>query len=236
MRRNRGIILGPDGNKMSKSKGNIINPDDIIARLGADTVRMYLGFMGPYGVTDNYPWDPNGVVGVRRFLERVWRLAEKISETSNVSDDSLLHKAIKKIGEDIEEYKFNTAIAQMMILVNAWEKEPSIGADEFKTFLKLLSPFAPHMTEDIWHATGESKSIHLSDWPTYDPIKLVSDTVTIAIQINGKVRAEIVVPKDLSEESIKAEALKNPIIVSWTEKGEIKRIVYVPGRLVNIVV
>src|SRR3989338_4045150 len=134
VRRNRGLILGPDGNKMSKSKGNVINPDEIVKKLGADTVRMYLSFMGPYGVTVNYPWDPNGVVGLRRFLERVWKFQNKIGEGKTTS---FLQKAVKKMTEDIGEYKFHTAITQMMILVNEWEKAEFILKDEYKTFLQL---------------------------------------------------------------------------------------------------
>jgi leucyl-tRNA synthetase len=195
---------------------------------------MYLGFMGPYGVTDNYPWDPNRVVGVRRFLERVWKLGQKTGAGFS-SSNSILHKAIKKIGEDIEEYKFNTATSQMMILMNAWEKEETVSTEDFKTFLRLLAPFAPHITEELWHELGETESIHLASWPTYDPAKLVDETITIAIQVNGKLRAEISVSKDLSEEEIKVLALKNGAIIGWIEKGEVKRIIYVPGRLINIV-
>ena len=132
VRRNRGLILGPDGNKMSKSKGNVINPDEIVQQLGADTVRMYLSFMGPYGVTVNYPWDPNGVVGLRRFLERVWRIQNKIGKGSATP---FLHKAIKKMTEDMSEYKFNTAITQMMMVVNEWEKAESILKSEYKILL-----------------------------------------------------------------------------------------------------
>lgn len=232
MRRNRGLILGPDGNKMSKSKGNVINPDEIVARLGADTVRMYLGFMGPYGVTTNYPWDPNGVVGVRRFLERVWKAKEKISSDAKIEG---LDKTIKKMMFDIEEHKYNTAISQMMIVLNEWDKKETIAHDDYKTLLKLLAPFAPHMTEELWHMLGETESIHLASWPTYDEAKTIDNEVTIAVQINGKVRAELSVKKDDTKEAIEAAARALPKIKEYTEGKTIKNVIVVPGKIVNIV-
>ncbi len=252
IRRNRGLILGPDGNKMSKSKGNVIDPDEIVARLGADTVRMYLAFMGPYGITTNYPWDPNGVIGVRRFLERVWKLQyktasseDKISgprvgspDTKILSSDSasLLHKVIKKMTEDIEEYKFNTSITQMMILLNEWDKKEKILESEYKILLQLLAPFAPHITEELWMSLGEKKSIHLASWPKWDKKKVIDDTVTIAISVNGKVRSEITIEIEASEDEVKEMAQKDPKIKPWIEGKTIKKVIYVKGRLVNIVV
>ncbi len=273
VRRNRGLILGPDGNKMSKSKNNVINPDEIVERLGADTVRMYLAFMGPYGVTTNYPWDPNGVVGVRRFLERVWKISEKINpmqkealqdleapqaeqkEASQIQENSirvgapvervkrenfpvsvkLLNKTIKKITEDIEEYKFNTSIASMMILLNEWDKAETISKDEYKTLLQLLAPFAPHMTEELWKELGEKESIHLSNWPKWDKDIIIDESIKIAIQVNGKVRTELIIARDMTEEEIKTLALKDEIILKWVDGKEIKKIIYVEGRLINIV-
>lgn len=237
IRRNRGLILGPDGNKMSKSRGNVIDPDEVVERLGADTVRMYLAFMGPYGTTANYPWDPNGVVGVRRFLERSWGLFEKVSDTvSSDEAQTALHKAIAKVGEDIVEYKFNTAIAAMMICLNVLEKESSINKDDLKKFIQILAPFAPHMSEEIWALLGEEESIHLSDWPVYDPTKLVSNEMTIAIQVNGKVRAEIIVERSSSKEKIEEQAIGLERIQEFLKGQHPKKIIYVPGRLVNIVV
>ncbi len=237
VRRNRGLILGPDGNKMSKSKGNVINPDEIVELLGADTVRMYLSFMGPYGVTVNYPWDPNGVVGVRRFLEHVWKLQEKIGQ--GISGSKLLHKTIKGITGDVEEFKFNTAISKMMILVNAWEKEDSISSDDYKILLQLLSPFAPHITDELWSELGGKNSIHLSQWPTYDAKLVIDDTVTIGIQINGKVRAEIELAKDADQESVQEKVLAMDEVKKWIELSdnkEIKKFIYVPGKIISIVV
>ena len=233
VRRNRGLILGPDGNKMSKSKGNVINPDEIVDKLGADTVRMYLAFMGPYGVTVNYPWDPNGVVGVRRFLERVWKLKEKIGKGETTP---FLHKVIKKIGEDMEEYKFNTAISQMMILLNEWDKAEAIEVSEYRTLLQLLSPFAPHITEELWSLLGEKDSIHLTEWPLWDKDKIIDETIKIVVQVNGKVRTELTVPSGTSEEDIKAQALEDETIITWIKDKEVKRIIYVKDRLVNIVI
>ncbi len=238
IRRNRGLILGPDGNKMSKSKGNVVNPDEIVDRLGADTVRLYLSFMGPYGITANYPWDPNGVVGVRRFLERVWKMANKIkNENSNIKNENSksLHKTIKGITEDVEEFKFNTAISKMMILMNEWEKSDVVSVNDFKMFLQLLAPFAPHISEEIWHALGEEKSIHLASWPKHDPLLIIDDEITIAIQINGKVRADMIVSVDITEEYVKEKALAHEKIKIWTEGKEIKKVIYVQGRLVSIV-
>ncbi len=237
IRRNRGLILGPDGNKMSKSKGNVVDPDEIVERLGADTVRMYLAFMGPYGVTTNYPWDPNGVVGVRRFLERVWKISEKIKiNDTNFTSSASLHKTIKKITEDIEEYKFNTSIASMMILLNEWDKVETISKDEYKILLQLLAPFAPHITEELWREIGEKESIHLSEWPKWDKEKIIDETIKIVIQVNGKVRTELIITRDMTEEEIKDLALKDKIILGWVDGKEVKRVIYVKRRLVNIVV
>lgn len=235
VRRNRGLILGPDGNKMSKSKGNVINPDEIVELLGADTVRLYLAFMGPYGVTTNYPWDPNGVVGVRRFLERVWKAKEKISNSNNNQSD-LVHKTIKGIEEDIEEYKFNTAISKMMVLVNHWDKQESISKSEYALLLQLLAPFAPHMTDELWSDLGNSESIHTTNWPMFDATKVVDDMVTLGIQVNGKVRAEITIQKDSQEEEVKAKVILIPEIQKWIEGKEIKKFIYIQGKIISVVI
>jgi leucyl-tRNA synthetase len=254
IRKNRGLILGPDGEKMSKSKGNVIDPDEIVERLGADTVRMYLAFMGPYGVTVNYPWDPNGVVGVRRFLERVWRfvinttgknepflgssgrpiLGSTRPSSSGLFSSVVLHKAIKKITEDIEEHKYNTAISQMMICLNEFEKSDSVSVNDIKIFLQLLAPFAPHMTEELWHMLGETESIHVSDWPKYDESKIIDSEFTIAIQVNGKVRDEIVIGADVGEEEVKQMALASEKVQKWIAGEEVKKIIYIKNKIVSI--
>lgn len=251
VRRNRGLILGPDGDKMSKSKGNVIDPDKVVDLLGADTVRLYLAFMGPYGDGGNYPWNPNGVVGVRRFLERVWKLAENFSienyaggrftpeaggKPNNFQAKKSIHKTIKKITDDIEEYKFNTCISQMMILLNAWEKEQNISKEDFKLFLQILAPFAPHITDELWHNIGEENSIHLSSWPKFDESLVIDEEIKIIIQVNGKMRGEVIVGADESEEDIKKKALEQEMIKKFTDNQEIKKVIYVKGRLINIVI
>ncbi len=243
IRRNRGLVLGPDGNKMSKSKGNVVNPDEIVERLGADTVRMYLAFMGPYGVTGNYPWDPNGVVGVRRFLERVWRLQSKVNgQMSNVASQTLLHKTIQKVSEDIELFKFNTCISAMMICLNEWEadSEKGIAREDFKKFLQILAPFAPHITDELWsNVNGHMSnvpSIHLSSWPLYDESKITEDEITIAIQINGKVRGTVVIPADIEKEGAEAYILAQESTKKIINGRKIERVIYVPMRILSVIV
>jgi leucyl-tRNA synthetase len=235
VRRNRGIILGIGGVKMSKSKPEtVINPDEIVERLGTDTVRMYLAFMGPYGVTTNYPWDPNGVVGVRRFLERVSKLSSKVVK-SGTTDSKSLHKTIKGITEDIEGFKFNTAISKMMILLNSWEKAETIAVDDFKLFLQLLAPFAPHLTEELWiNVLNEKESIHISNWPKYNPALIVDDEVTIVIQVNGKVRGSIVVPLDSLEEVVKTKAESEESVKKHLVSVP-KKVIYVKNKLISFV-
>ncbi|OGN29286.1 MAG: hypothetical protein A3A33_03650 [Candidatus Yanofskybacteria bacterium RIFCSPLOWO2_01_FULL_49_25] len=248
MRRNHGIVLGPNGQKMSKSKGNVIDPDKEVAQYGADTVRMFLAFLGPYD-TFNGPWDPRGIVGVRRFLDRVWKLADRCSAnrvTQNVRSeiDKKLHQAIKKIGEDIEKLHFNTAISESMKLLNEFESSSSqLTADNLELFLKLLAPFAPHITEELWQnlrqsasSPRDSASIHLESWPIYDPALIKEDTVTIAVQVGGKTRATIQVPTDSTEEVI-AETAKTDTRVEKHLSGQaIKKTIFVKNKLINFVV
>ncbi|MBI5003698.1 class I tRNA ligase family protein [Candidatus Kaiserbacteria bacterium] len=236
-RMNRGLILGPDGAKMSKSKGNVIDPDAVVAQLGADTVRLYLAFIGPYNEAGSYPWNPDSIVGVRRFLERVWRLGQLTVDSKQLTADAeverLLHKTIKKVGEDCAEMKFNTAISQMMIFVNTAESK-GITRAQYATFVRLLAPFAPHITEELWHEIGNKKSVHLEPWPKYDKKKLVSDTVTIMIQINGKLRGEVRVAADADKDTVESAA-KRAVADRLTDQT-IQRTIVVPGRLVNFVV
>ena len=220
---------------MSKSRGNVIDPDEVVARLGADTVRMYLAFIGPYNEVASYPWNPNGVVGVRRFLERVWRVQEAYLATKDAPVlESPLHKAIKKIGDDVVALKFNTAISQLMIFLNYVEKERTIGKGQWERFLKLLAPFAPHIAEELWKEAGNRKSVHQEQWPKYDASKLKDEMVTIAIQINGKTRGEVSVPGDADNAS--AEKAAREIMATRLEGKSVLRTVVVPGRLVNFVV
>jgi leucyl-tRNA synthetase len=233
-RYNRGLILGTDGQKMSKRWGNVIDPDEQVRNVGADSVRMYLGFIGPYNVPGNYPWDMGGLVGVRRFLERVWDLSEKLSNTTTSEVLQELHKTIKKVNDDIPAFKMNTAISQMMIFVNAVDKG-TLASSDFEIFLKVLAPFAPHMAEELWSRLGHTTSIHLEKWPEYDASKLVSDSVTIAIQINGKTRGTVSAPTGSSEEEVLAQARQDNRVSSWIEKGKIKKVIYVQDRLLSVV-
>src|SRR3989338_5816765 len=246
LRMNRSLILGPDGQKMSKSRGNVIDPDKVVSQLGADTVRMYLAFIGPYNEVSTYPWNPDGVVGIRRFLERVWKTGQLSGFRFQVSVNSklelLLHKTIKKVGEDIVAQKFNTAISALMIFLNAVEKEiprpaqneQRIGKGQWEMFLRLLAPFAPHLVEELWHELGHKKSIHLEEWPKYDAKKLKEETITIVIQINGKTRGEAQVPSDADKSA--QETAAREAVASRLQGKEVRRIIVVSGRLVNFVV
>ncbi len=234
-RLNRGLILGPDGNKMSKSKGNVINPDEIVELLGADTVRLYLAFIGPYNEPGNYPWDPNGVVGVRRFLERVWRISENLQEKDGEGVEKGLHQMIDKVTRDSGRLKFNTAISAMMTFVTLAEKQ-GIQKESYLVFLKTLSIFAPHITEELSSILGNTDSIHTQAWSEVDESQLQEDTVTIGIQINGKRRAEYEFATDASQDDVE-NIINNELVstVKHLENLEIAKIIYVPGKIVNIV-
>ncbi len=233
-RMNRSLILGPDGQKMSKSKGNVVDPDSVVAQLGADTVRMYLAFIGPYNEVSSSPWYPDGGVGIRRFLERVARTEEYVQEGDVEELDSILHKTVKKVGDDIEAMKFNTAISQLMIFLNAVEKEKKIGKRQWETVLKVLTPFAPHLAEELWHAVGNSDSIHLQTWPAFDASKLIEKEVTIAIQINGKTRGEVVLASDSDKDAVESAARQ--AMAEKLSGKTVVRIIVVLNRLVNFVV
>ncbi len=228
-----GFILASDGRKMSKRWGNIVNPDEMVERFGADSFRLYEMFIGPFEYTAL--WNTNGLVGTSRFLERVWRLKDRLQEGES-TDDSTLHKTIKKIGEDIEGFKFNTAVSAMMICVNEMEKMETVSVGDYKKFLQILAPFAPHMTEELWHQLGETNSIHHSTWPAFDSTKLESDTVTITISVNGKARDQIVVAKELSQGDVESLALASEKVQTHLNGAEPKRVIYVAGKLVNFVV
>jgi leucyl-tRNA synthetase len=233
-RMNRSLIMGPDGQKMSKSRGNVIDPDAVVAKLGADTVRMYLAFIGPYSEVGSYPWNPDGVVGVRRFLERVWRLQESVQVKEVEGLQTILHQTIKKVGDDIPLLKFNTAIAQMMIFLNAVEKEKAIGKKQWQIFLQLLAPFAPHMAEELWSAGGSGQSIHKAPWPKFNPKLLQSDEVTMVVQINGKTRAQFKIRMNADNGEVEKAAYA--AAAERLQAANIVRVVVVPNRLVNFVV
>lgn len=231
---NRGLILGPDGNKMSKSKGNVIDPDAQVKLVGSDTVKMYLAFMGPYEGS-NYPFDLGGIAGVRRFIERVYGLREHIVETETEDVTRLIHKTIIKVTADIADFKFNTAISAMMILVNLCEKE-GITAQSYEAFVRILAPFAPHITEQIWSELGYSTSVHLEEYPIAD-LALAADTlVIIGVQINGKLRGNITIAPDATETEAINAVQANPQLQEKLLAGTLTKVIYVPGRILNLIV
>jgi leucyl-tRNA synthetase len=240
----QGIILGEDGVKMSKSRGNVVNPDDIIRAYGTDSLRLYLMFLGPLEAMK--PWSTKNIEGVHRFLKKIWRecLTEegavnpRITAGGSLSPDAerILHETIRKVGDDVENLRFNTAISQMMILVNSLQKEPSIPRPVMLDVLRLLAPFAPHIAEELWARLGESGSIALAGWPHYDPAKLVATTITIVIQVNGKHRGDVSVEPGVTEEVLTKLALANPKVVPHVAGKPLKRTIYVKGRLINLLV
>ncbi len=233
--RNQGLIMGSDGRKMSKRWGNIISPDDVVNDVGADSMRLYEMFMGPF--EGEVSWSTNGLMGVRRFLDKVWRLSEKISpsQKGNKEITTLIHKTVKKVGEDIHSFSLNTAVSSLMILVNRMDKEESISKKDFKTLLVLLSPFAPHVSEELWEKLGGKTSVHRAKWPEYNPEKILDEFSMIAIQINGKTRGEVEVPADSTEKEVLEEVRKGKVYTRWCEGEKIKKVIYIPGRIINIV-
>ncbi|HIV35594.1 MAG TPA: leucine--tRNA ligase, partial [Candidatus Negativibacillus faecipullorum] len=234
-RTSHGMILGENGEKMSKSRGNVVNPDDIVREYGADTMRLYEMFIGDF--EKSAPWSTSSIKGCKRFLDRVWALQDILNDSEEYSKEleSAFHKAIKKVGEDIEEMKFNTAIATLMALINDVADHKSISRKELATFLILLNPFAPHITEEIWEAQNFGGMLNQQSWPEYDEAKCVDATVEIAVQISGKIKARINVPTDATKEQLLAAAKENGVIASILEGKTIVKEIVVPGKLVNIV-
>ncbi|WP_079710973.1 leucine--tRNA ligase [Paraliobacillus ryukyuensis] len=240
---NQGMILGENNEKMSKSKGNVVNPDEIIATHGADTLRLYEMFMGPLDAS--VAWSTNGLDGARRFLDRIWRLfvSEETNQLSakvvdSVTSDSLekvYHETVKKVTENFEDLRFNTGISQMMVFVNDAYKADEISKDYAEGFVKLLSPVAPHLAEELWHILGHDETIAYQAWPAFDEAKLVENEVEIAIQVMGKVRAKIMIDKNASKEELEQKALENETIKERLEGKTIRKVIAVPGKLVNIV-
>ena len=264
-RTSHGMILGAGGVKMSKSLGNVINPDEIVKLYGADTLRVYEMFVGPF--EDTAVWNTESIIGSRRFIEKVWRVGQRVAspdafaqvlgsprstrpdhsqkhtDVATIQNSSnslllkkLLNKTIKKVGEDIEAMRFNTAISAMMILATEMEKSESVDVKDFKTFLKILAPFAPHITEEIWYKLGEKKTIHNSEWPKWDEKLIKDEEIKIAVQVNGKVRAEMLIGINENEEEVKQKALSDEKVVHFISGKEIKKVIYVKNRLVNIVI
>jgi leucyl-tRNA synthetase len=260
-RRSHGIVLGPDNRKMSKSFGNVVNPDDIVGKYGADTLRLYEAFMGPF--EQMIAWSEESLEGCYKFLGRVWRLyQEKINNSKSTNQNSRilltkLHQTIKKVGEDIENMKFNTAVAAMMEFTNAWNDVGNLNSEEAGMFLKILAPFAPHIAEELWQkvvgsqksVVGKQKtnnqqpttnnwSIHTQPWPIYDPKLIVEENMTIVVQINGKVRSQLTVNSRQSTVQSEVELLakSNPVVAKRLDRKEVKKIIFVQGKLINFVV
>jgi len=231
-RTSHGMILGENGEKMSKSRGNVVNPDDIVREYGADTLRTYEMFIGAFDLAAS--WSEDGVKGCRRFLERVWRLQDIVTEETGFSKEleTKMHQTIKKVSSDFENLKYNTAIAAMMALLNDFYAAGSVTKDELKTLLILLNPVAPHITEEIWSRLGCEDRLYQQTWPEFDEAKTVENTVEIAVQINGKMRATIAIGKDDPKDEVLAKA-KEAVAAKLT--GTIVKEIYVPGRIVNIV-
>jgi leucyl-tRNA synthetase len=233
---NRGLILGPDGQKMSKSKGNVINPDEFVEKYGADAVRLYLAFIGPYNEPGNYPWNLDGVTSMRKFLDRIVRLSSKISD-EEVSEalQQAIAKAQVKVFEDGDRFKFNTAVSALMVLVNEFEKGDSVPKKAVHALAVLLAPFAPHLAEHLWEVLGREGSVHQQSWPAEYEVR-ASNEVVIGVQVNGKHRGAITIAIDASEEEAVATAKAVPTVVNALGGKEPKRVVYVAGKILNIVV
>ena len=230
----QGLILGSDGEKMSKSRGNVVDPLDIVKDYGADTLRVYVMFMGDYGSAA--PWNDSSVKGCRRFLERVFALKDIMAEEPVKELESGIHKAIKKVSSDIEEMKFNTAIACLMTLINDIGKVGKIGREQLIIFLKLLSPFAPHITEEIYEQIGGEGFLTVSAWPEYDEAKTVDETVAVGVQINGKARASVDIPTGAPKEEAFALAKANEKVASYLAGKTLVKEIYVPNKIINFVV
>ena len=244
-------MLGEDGQKMSKSRGNVINPDDVIAEYGADSLRCYEMFMGPLEQMKH--WSTTGVEGVCRFLARVWRLVMEETQAGEWALSSALadlplekaqarvvHATIKKVGEDVESLAFNTAISQMMVFVNTFTNAAVRPVSALRTLLVMLSPFAPHLAEELWSRLsagypGFDGLVADQTWPAYDPQLLIDDEIEIVLQVNGRVRDRLVMSRDATKDQVEAAALAHPKVLEYTAGKEIKKIVVVPGKLVNVV-
>lgn len=235
MRRSHNMILGEGGVKMSKSKGNVINPDDVVQEYGADVFRLYEMFIGPYDQPAT--WDTSGIEGVRRFLDKTWNVfidGKRIDLTRDL--ETLYHQTVKKVGEGIDGLQFNTCISQLMILMNAFQDAGGVPEILRKGSLQLLAPFAPHLASELWEREGFQGEIHTDGWPVYDTSKLIAATFELVIQVNGKVRDRFDVDSSISEEEAKQRALASAAVQKWLEGKEPQKVVYIPGRLVSIVV
>src|SRR3990172_4327124 len=237
-RTSHGVVLGPDGQKMSKSRGNVVNPDEVVAEFGADTFRMYEAFMGPFDQT--IAWDPKGVLGVRRFLDKVWKshqeiIGNKQPATSNELQRRL-HRLIKKVEEDALNLKFNTAVAEMMKFINeVSSSEYRVAREDWKLFLKVLAPYAPHLAEELWHGLGEGESIHRQSWPQYDPKMIVEEKVTIVVHVDGKMRGKLELPAGTREVSVTELAADLDSVKPHFYGKKVAKTIFIPDNLINFV-
>ena len=237
--RHQGIILGPDGQKMSKSKGNVIDPDDLVDKFGADAVRMYLCFMSEYH--QGGAWNPTGILGVCRFLNRIWKFFDsykenKVGDIRDVKLEKLLHQTIKKVGDDIAGFKFNTAVSALMILFNEIEKSKNVDVNHLKSFTKLLTPFVPHLAEELWERFGNKEFISSETWPAYEARLAAEEEVELLIQINGKLRDKILISRNLLQEEVEKLVFSQEKVKTHLNGQEPKRIIFVAGKLINIVI
>ena len=233
--RHQGMILGPNGEKMSKSKGNVINPDDMVREYGADSLRLYEMFMGP--IDSAKPWDPNGIEGSKKFLDRVWRLfaeSDKIKDEPNKNLEKVYHFTVKKVTNDFENMYFNTAISQMMIFINSASKEDVLPKEYAEGFLKLLNPIAPHITEELWNILGHTDSIAYENWPKFDESKTIDDEIELPVQVNGKLKATVVISLDEDEASIKNKV--HSALEGKLDGKSIVKEIYVKNKIYNVVV
>ena len=234
-RTSHGMILGDNNEKMSKSRGNVVNPDDIVRDFGADTLRCYEMFIGDF--EKSAPWSENGVKGCRKFLDKVWRTQELVDADSNFEKmETLIHQTIKKVSEDYENLKFNTAIAQLMTLLNEFNNLDKISNEQYKIFLILLNPVCPHITEEIWQRMGYEGYIHEASWPEYDESKTILDVIELPIQVNGKLRATVEIARDASEDEVFEKAIADDVVAKYLEEGNVVKKIYVKGRIFNIIV
>ena len=228
-----GIILAEDGEKMSKSRGNVVNPDEIVKIWGADTMRMYELFLGPH--EQMVSWHSRGIIGVRRFLEKVWRIANSELKDQNSEPKAIIHKTIKKVTEDIENYRFNTAVSALMILANEMEGKEN-SKNEVDIMLKLLAPFGPHVAEELWHELGNKDSIHLAPWPEYDPALVKDEFINMAVQVNGKVRDTVRLAMSAQEADARKVAEGSPQVQKHLVGKQVVKFIYVPGKIINYVI
>lgn len=234
-RTSHGMILGDNNEKMSKSRGNVVNPDDIVRDFGADTLRCYEMFIGDF--EKSAPWSENGVKGCRKFLDKVWRTQELVDVDSNSEKmETLIHQTIKKVSEDFENLKFNTAIAQLMTLLNEFNNFDKIPKEQFKIFLILLNPVCPHITEEIWQRMGYEGYVHEANWPEYDESKTILDVIELPIQINGKLRATVEINRESSEDEVFEKAIQDDVVAKYLEGKNVVKKIYVKGRIFNIIV